>query len=61
MSGEVYLAEDERGWLMIHKSQYGDSSGMEGPFASTVQAQAAAKDMAERFGARLILLQDGGR
>jgi hypothetical protein len=51
MSGEVYLAEDARGWLAIHESRHGDSSGVEGPFSSYAAAVAAAKDMAERFGA----------
>jgi hypothetical protein len=54
MSGEVYLAEDERGWLVIHESEHGDSSGMEGPFHSDTLALAAAQGMAERYSARFI-------
>lgn len=52
MSGEVYLLEDPRGWCVVHETRYGDSSGIEGPFLSDALAVAAAKDMAERFGAR---------
>lgn len=51
MNGEVYLSEDARGWLAIHESESGDSSGMEGPFPSYPRAERAAKDFAARLGA----------
>jgi hypothetical protein len=51
MSGaEIYLAKDERGWLAIHESRHGDSSGMEGPFPSIIAAVAAGREMSERYG-----------
>ncbi|PZN97779.1 MAG: hypothetical protein DCF30_15870 [Hyphomicrobiales bacterium] len=57
--GEVYLCEDERGWLVIHESEGGDSSGMEGPFPSNALAYAAAIDMADRYGARCTAKKAG--
>lgn len=51
MSGaEIYLAKDERGWLAIHESRHGDSSGIDGPFPTIIAAVAAGRDMAERYG-----------
>lgn len=49
MNGEVYLAEDARGWLVIHESEHGDSSGMEGPFPSYPTAVKAGRDLAARL------------
>lgn len=51
MNGEVYLAEDARGWLAIHESESGDSSGIEGPFPSYPGAVKAGRDFATRLGA----------
>ncbi len=49
-AAEIYLAKDERGWLAIHESHHGDSSGMEGPFSSIFAAVSAGRDMAVRYG-----------
>lgn len=49
-AAEIYLAHEERGWIAIHESRNGDSSGMEGPFSSITTAVAAGRDMARRYG-----------
>ncbi len=49
-AAEIYLSKDERGWLAIHESRHGDTSGMEGPFSSIIAAVAAGRDMAARYG-----------
>lgn len=51
MSGELYLIDDERGWFVIHESQTGDISGIDGPFASRLSAIFAGRDMALRLDA----------
>lgn len=51
MSGELYLMDDERGWFVVHESRGGDSSGIDGPFASRLSAVLAGRDLASRLDA----------
>lgn len=55
MAGEVHIADDPRGgWIAIHISASGDSSGCDGPFTSYAGAVEAATDMAKRYDAKLL-------
>lgn len=51
MSGELYLMDDERGWFVILESRRGDSSGIDGPYASRMSAVFAGRGMAVRLDA----------
>lgn len=51
MSGQLYLLSDERGHFIVHESRHGDSSGIDGPYASRMSAVLAGRDMAVRLDA----------